>query len=146
MFDKYHWLYGKRKSQDDGKVLKIVRHYRMNASCMIDDSYEPFHIMLVDGHAPSGKMSGENCLPHHLSDLYVWYVGPGKIPRDPPIGGPKNGYRLVSRDYGPNGIMVSAFNEKGSATAAMDALRAFGMTRECYFEKPNASFVYWKAE
>ncbi|MCU1285173.1 MAG: hypothetical protein JWO13_1523 [Acidobacteriales bacterium] len=143
-FGTLHWLYTNMKSQDDGYVLKIIKHYGMNASCTINDSFNPFHFMLVDGHAPTGKMTGELCFHYHLSSLRLVYYGPGPI-RWYSYGKDMRGYHI---EWGgvKHGALMHSFIDKEAALSAIEAIKAFSLTYDCYYQRPYASFTYMKSD
>ncbi|MCU1285986.1 MAG: hypothetical protein JWO13_2336 [Acidobacteriales bacterium] len=134
-----HWLYGTEQSQDDHEVLRIIQGYGMNASCWIDDPFSPFHFMLVDGKAPTGKIKGEECFAHHLSHLHLVQLRDNE--------GTGHNYRVIA-DNKDGQMRMFAFATKRAADAALAAINRFAFTQECYFRRTPAgiSFNYLKAE
>ena len=139
-----HWLYGTEPSQDDREVLRIIQKYGMNASCWIDDPFAPFHFMLVDGKAPTGELRGEECFPHHLSNLHLVQLGDGPVKHH---DGTSQGFRIIA-DNTDGQMLMFAFKTKQAAEAAITAINRFAFTQECYFRRTPAgtSFSYLKAE
>ncbi|MCU1310494.1 MAG: hypothetical protein JWO20_1619 [Candidatus Angelobacter sp.] len=135
-----HWLYGPEQSQNDREVLRIIQEYGMNASCWIDDPYTPFHFMLVDGKAPTGEVRGEECFPHHLSNLHLVQIGG-------PMKHHGQSLRVIA-DSSDGQMWMYAFETKQAAEAAITAINRFAFTQECYYQRiaVGTSFSYLKAE
>jgi len=116
----------------------------MNASCWIDDPFAPFHFMLVDGKAPTGELRGEECFPHHLSNLHLVQLGDGPVKHH---DGTSQGFRIIA-DNKDGQMLMFAFKTKQAAEAAITAMNRFAFTQECYFRRTPAgtSFSYLKAQ
>jgi len=106
------------------RSLEIIKHYRMNQSCFVGGPRSSFTYLLVSGEAPSGAVSGEDCISFNPNNLQVTEIG-GRW------GIVEGNHWLF--DFGGN---------RAEAEQALEAIRKYRFTKTCYVGRPGPSFTY----
>ncbi|MFZ4681925.1 MAG: hypothetical protein ACOYMS_05455 [Terrimicrobiaceae bacterium] len=122
------WLldFGSEKTEAD-RALEILRHYGMNQQVFLGSPARVFSYYLVDGHAPTGALDGEDAVAFDPDKLEVKALdGRWKIAA------------------GDTWLLDFAASE-ATARAALDAIQAHGFDHLCYVGRPDASMTYLRA-
>lgn len=123
--DGSHWMFdfGSNKEEAE-KTLSIIKHYQMNQSCFVGRPDPSFQYMLVSGQAPSGSMTGEDCVSFNPNAIEVKRI---------------NGrWKIVDGSH----WVFDFENKKDEAMKAFSIIKKYGFTRSCYVGRPNPSFKY----
>lgn len=123
--DGSHWLFDFGDNKAEAlQTLRIIKYYKMNSSCFVGRPDPSFSYLLVNGRAPQGSMTGEDCVSFNPNTINVTNInGSWKI---------VDGNHWLF-DFG------SAENE---ARTAYEIIKKYGFTRSCFVGRPDASFQY----
>lgn len=123
--DGSHWLFDFGEKQSEARqALRIIKHYGMNQSCFVGRPDPSFPYMLISGNAPSGSLSGEDCVRFNPNTIEVRRVdGRWKI---------VDGSHWVF-DFG---------NKRSEARQAFAIIKQYGFNRSCFVGRPGPSFTY----
>lgn len=108
------------------RTLSILRHYAADRACYVGRPDPSFTYVLGGSAAPSGTMTGEDCIAHNLAALHIL----------------QEGSRITLTD-GRSRMLT--FPNRAEAEATIALLRAHRAARICYVGRPGASFTYMRA-
>jgi len=118
MFD-----FGNQRSEARN-ALQAIKSYQMNRSCFVGRPDPSFQYLLTNGRAPSGSLSGEDCVKFNPATIEVREInGRWKI-----VDG-----RHMMFDFG---------NNKAEATKSLNIIQKHGFNRSCFVGRPDPSFSY----
>lgn len=112
------------KLSEAQKALKIIKYYKMNRTCYVGRPNPSFTYLLSNGNAPSGSMSGEDCVSFNYNNLQIKKSG--------------SNYLIVDGTH-------SIFNfgsKKSEAVMALQIIKKYKFTKSCYVGRPGPSFTY----
>ena len=123
--DGSHWMFDFGNKQSEARqALRVIKHYGMDQSCFVGRPDPSFQYMLVSGDAPSGSLSGEDCIRFNPNTIEVKRInGRWKI---------VDGSHWVF-DFG---------NKEGEARQAFAIIKKYGFNRSCFVGRPDPSFKY----
>jgi hypothetical protein len=123
--DSSNWLVNFAASQSEGqKALAIIKHYGMNRLCFVGRPNPPFQYLLVNGVAPSGSLTGEDCISFTPSELAVKKI---------------NGRWLIVQGAS---YLINFEQNFEDAEKALQIINYYGFTKICYTGRPNGHFTY----
>ena len=108
------------------KALEIIQHYRFNSQCFVGRPNPSMKYWLVNGAAPTGSVSGEDCISFNPANIEVSYVG--------------GNWKIVE---GSHWILDFGQN-KAEAYEAYDIIMKYGFSEICYVGRPGPSMTYFK--
>jgi hypothetical protein len=127
-----HWMIdtGTSKSEAE-RIVEIINHYDLSKMCFVGrprcDDVKPMMYWLNDsGQAPSGSLSGEDCIPFDPDNLAVVEIA-GR-------------WKVVE---GSHWILDFGSGE-GNAIAALHFIRKHQFDQICFVGRPDASVTYFK--
>ncbi len=123
--DGNHWMFdfGNNKAEAV-KALKIIKHYGMTKSCFVGRPNASFQYMRVNNKAPSGAVSGEDCISFNPNTIAVKKV---------------NGrWKIVDGNH----YMFDFGNKGAEAKQAFAIIKKYGFTKSCFVGRPDPSFEY----
>lgn len=121
-----HWLMSFGDKLDEAeRTLEIMQAYGTSEQCFVGRPDPSLTYVLVQGSAPSGAVSGEDCIAHDLDNLSILDEGSHFILTD-------GQSRMV------------AFPNRDEAETALSLIRSHGFTNICYVGRPGPSFVYMR--
>jgi hypothetical protein len=106
------------------KALSIIKHYRMNSQCFVGRPDASMEYYLVDGKAPSGSFSGEDCLSCNYSRIEVKKVS--------------NRWKIVEG----SSLILDFGSSQAEAKLAYEIIKKYKFTKICYVGRPDASMIY----
>ncbi|MEJ2422548.1 MAG: hypothetical protein P8018_12755 [Acidobacteriota bacterium] len=123
--DGSHWMFDFGSNQAEArKALSIIKHYRMNRSCFVGRPNPSFKYMLVNGHAPTGAMSGEDCVSFNPATIQVKKIN--------------GSWKIVDGSH----WMFDFGSNEAEARQACAIIKKYGFTRSCFVGRPGPSFEY----
>jgi hypothetical protein len=123
--DGSHSMFGFGNKEGEARQsLRIIKHYGMNQSCFVGRPDPSFQYMLVSGNAPSGSLSGEDCIGFNPNTIEVRRIG--------------GSWKIVDG----SSWMFDFGNKEGEARQAFAIIKKYGFNRSCFVGRPNASFQY----
>lgn len=124
--DGPHWLMSFRSNRSEAeRTLGILRNYGATEVCYVGRPGPSLTYILKDGRAPTGAMTGEDCLRHDLDALALR----------------REGTRYLMTDGRSRMVM---FDGREEAETALATIRHHGFTHICYVGRPDPSFVYMR--
>ena len=125
--DGNHWMFDfGGNSGEASRALSIIRHYRMNEICYVGRPNPSLTYLLASGQAPSGAVSGEDCV--------------GFDPRSSMVKAVQGRWKIDDR-----GHAVFDFGAKqNEAQQALNSIREYDFARSCYVGRPRPSFAYMR--
>ena len=125
IMDGSHSMFGfGNKETEARRALRIIKHYEMNQSCFVGRPDPSFKYMLVSGNAPSGSLSGEDCIGFNPNNIQVRRI--------------EGRWKIVDGSH----WMFDFGNKQGEARQAFAIIKKYGFNRSCFVGRPNASFQY----
>jgi len=115
--------FDRNKSEAD-QALKIIKHYRMDSFCRLNQANPVMPYLLVNKQAPIGKMLEEDCIVFDPGRLKVAEVG--------------DGWKLVDT----NQWVFDFGNDVNAAKKSLELIRKYRFTRSCFVGRPQPSFQY----
>ena len=123
--DGSHWMFDfENKEGEARQALKIIKHYGMNQSCFVGRPDPSFQYMLVSGNAPSGSISGEDCIGFNPNTIEVKRID-GR-------------WKIVDGSH----WMFDFENKENEARQAFAIIKKHGFNRSCFVGRPGPSFQY----
>jgi hypothetical protein len=108
------------------EAVGVIKHYGFTKFCFLGRPEPSFVYWLVGDQAPSGAKSGEDCVSFDPAALRVTEQG--------------GSFTLAEGDHG-----VADFGEKqNEASAALDVIRRYGFSQQCFVARPNPPMTYWR--
>lgn len=124
--DGNHWLFDFGSNQREAEQsLAILRNYRANQTCYVGRPNAPFSYILASGRPPSGRLTGEDCIPFNPANLSIR----------------KDGNNWLLSD-GSSRMLL--FSHPGDAYRALDIIQQYGFQQQCFVGRPKASFSYMR--
>jgi len=125
--DGNHWImdFGNERSEAR-KAKNIIKHYDLTKMCFIGRPNPSLTYFLKGNSAPSGSMTGEDCIRFNPNTLNVTR---------------RNGNWLMVS--GTSSIR-SFGNKRNEALAAVKEIKAIGANRTCYVGRPKPSMTYFR--
>ncbi len=122
-----HWMFDFGPNRPEAvTALNIIKNYGMNQVCYVGRPSPSMTYLLADGRAPSGPYPGEDCISFDPARLKVEKVrGSWKITQG----------NMWLLDFG---------NKKAEAERALDIIRSYGFTHQCFVGRPDPGFRYWR--
>jgi len=108
------------------RALQIIKHYRMNSQCFVGRPGPSMEYYLADGKAPTGSVSGQDCLRFDPDAIEVKRVGAG--------------WKIVQ---GSRWLMDFGAKEDEARTA-FRIIKKHGFTYTCYVGRPDPSMTYFR--
>lgn len=105
------------------RALTTIRYYGMNSHCFVGRPNASLEYWLVDGHAPTGSMAGEDCVSFDPSNLTVESRG--------------GQWLLLDGNHS-----LFAFPNENEAEQARSIIRHHGFTKSCFVGRPDPSMTY----
>jgi len=115
--------FDRNKSEAD-QALKIIKHYRMDSFCHLNQANPLLNYLLVKRQAPIGKMVNEDCIVFDPGRLKVVEVA--------------SGWKLVDT----NQWVFEFGNDIQAAKKSLELIRKYRFTRSCFVGRPEPSFQY----
>lgn len=113
-----------RNKTEADQALKIIKYYRMDSFCRLNQAESLMTYLLVNEQAPIGKMVEEDCIVFDPGRLKVKEVG--------------DGWRLVD-----NNQWVFEFGDDiQAAKKSLELIRKYRFNRSCFVGRPEPSFQY----
>jgi hypothetical protein len=126
--DGTHSMFSFGANQAEARqTLAIIKHYGMNQSCFVGRPGPSFTYMLVSGRAPSGTMTGEDCLPFNATNASVAFIN--------------NDWKIVDG----NRWMFSFGANQAEARQTLAIIKKYNFNSSCFVGRPGPSFTYMKA-
>jgi hypothetical protein len=123
--DGSHWMFDFGNKEGEARqALRVIKHYRMNQSCFVGRPDASFEYLLVSGNAPSGSLSGEDCVRFNPNNIEVKRI--------------EGRWKIVDGDH----WMFDFGNKQAEARHAFAIIKKYGFNRSCFVGRPNASFQY----
>jgi hypothetical protein len=114
------FAFGTNKAAAD-RALAVIKFYNMNRSCIVGPL---FNYLLVGTNAPTGTLSGEDCIPFNPATAQIQQInGRWKI-----VDG-----NMWMYDFAGNQI---------EAQQSLDIIKKYGFTYQCFVARPNPPFQY----
>jgi hypothetical protein len=121
------WLKDFGNSQREARqALRIIKHYRMNKQCFVGRPDPSMEYYLVNDRAPTGALSGEDCISFNPANIAVSNIG-GR-------------WKIVDGSH-----WIMDFGAKADeARAAFRIIKNYGFNRICFVGRPNPSMTYFR--
>lgn len=123
--DGNHAMFSAPNKIEADKIVRIIKHYKLNRSCFVGRPKASFQYMLRGKNAPSGAFRGEDCIPFNPSRLVIRREGRSYLMTD-----------------GRSRMFMFPNREEAEQTLA--AIKKYGFTRTCYVGRPKASLQYMR--
>ncbi len=114
---------GSNKSEMD-RAREIVQHYGLNKQCYVGRPDPSLEYWLVDGAAPSGGLSGEDCVNINPNSLSIRNSG--------------SHFTIVSNG---NHFAFTAPTQ-AEAQEVIDIIKYYGFTKSCFVGRPGPAMRY----
>lgn len=125
--DGNHWLFDFGDKRAEAlQALKIIKYYRMNQSCFVGRPDPSFRYLLVNGKAPQGSMTGEDCVSFNPNTTEVRNI--------------EGRWKVVDGNH----WLFDFGDKEEEARAALAIIKKYGFTRSCFVGRPAPSFRYLK--
>jgi hypothetical protein len=123
--DGSHWMFdfGSKKAEAD-RSLAIIKHYKMNQSCFVGRPNPSFKYLLVSGAAPSGAMTGEDCVSFNPATATVANIN--------------GSWKIVDGSH----WMFDFGSNRAEAEQSLQIIKKHGFTHSCFVGRPGPSFEY----
>lgn len=108
------------------QALKIIKHYGMDQQCFVGRPDPSMEYYLVGGSSPSGSYPGEDCISFDPDNIEVKKLG--------------NRWKIVDG----NSIMLDFDDNEAEANHALEILKCFKFTEQCFVGRPDASMSYFR--
>jgi hypothetical protein len=106
-------------------ALRIIKHYGLNRHCYVGRPDPSMEYFLVDGAAPVGALSGEDCIGFNPAALRLVESG--------------GEWTLQDADH-----PLMTFEDRKEARAAFDIIQKYGFNHICFVGRPNPPFHYFR--
>jgi hypothetical protein len=122
------WLLDFGSSETEAnKALSIIKHYHMNEQCFVGRPDPSMEYFLVDGQAPSGTFSGEDCISFDPVKIEVKKID--------------GSWKIVE-----NNLWILDFGDReGEARKALKIIVEYGFDYICYVGRPDPSMIYFRS-
>lgn len=123
--DGNHWMFDFKGNQSAAvRALQIIKFYKMDRSCFVGRPNPSFSYLLVGNSAPAGNMNGQDCIAFNPGAIEVKQIG--------------GTWKIVQGSM----YMYDFGAKKEEAVQAMDVIKKYGFTQQCFVARPNAPFQY----
>jgi len=127
LVDGSHWLFDfGNNAEEASQALRIIKRYRLNKSCFVGRPDPSLSYLLSGEQAPSGAVSGEDCIGFNPANIAVAQHG-GR-------------WKVVD---GSHWLFDFGSNE-GEARQALAIIKQHGFRYSCFVGRPNPSFTYMR--
>ena len=106
------------------KAMKIIQHYGINQSCFVGRPNPSFTYMLVNGKAPMGNVSGDDCIGFNPKTITLKKIN--------------NSWKIVDGSH----WMFDFGTNYTEAKQAFLIIKKYGFTQSCFVGRPNPSLQY----
>ncbi|MEM7234289.1 MAG: dockerin type I repeat-containing protein [Planctomycetota bacterium] len=109
------------------RAIEIAQHYGMDQMCFVGRPNPSMVYWLVDGAAPQGSLTGEDCIGLNPTTASVEFTG--------------GEWKLVDG----SSWLLGFGNSQEEAEEALSIIREHSFDRLCFVGRPNPLMTYWKA-
>ncbi len=106
------------------QAMKLIQHYGINQSCFVGRPNPSFTYLLVNGKAPSGNVSGDDCISFNPNTISLKKVN--------------NSWKIVDGSH----WMFDFGTNYTEAKQAFQIIKKYGFTQSCFVGRPNPSLQY----
>ncbi|WP_428407078.1 hypothetical protein [Hyphococcus sp.] len=123
--DGSHWILdaGSNKSEMD-RAKEIIQHYGFTQSCFVGRPDPSLNYWLSNGAAPSGGLSGEDCVNINPNNLSIRSSG--------------SNFTIVSN----GNHMAFTAPSQAEAQEVINVIKFYGFTKSCFVGRPGPSMRY----
>jgi hypothetical protein len=122
-----HWIMDfEGNSQEARQALRILKHYRITQQCFVGRPNPSMTYILSGGNAPSGGLSGEDCISFNPDRIQVKKQN--------------NRWKIVE---GNHWIMDFGANQS-EARKSLQIIRKYNFSKTCYVGRPDPSMSYFR--
>lgn len=123
--DGNHSLFAAPNRTEARKIASIIQHYRLSKSCFVGRPDPSFTYLLRGNSAPTGAMSGEDCISFNPANLTIR----------------KEGTQYLMTDGRSRMFM---FPNKTEAELALATIQKYGFNKTCYVGRPGPALQYMR--
>ncbi len=124
--DGNHYVFDFGNKKDEAyKALRIIKFYKINSSCFVGRPDPSFEYLRVNGKAPQGKYSNEDCVSFNPRNLTIKAKGTQFI--------------LMDGNHA-----LKAFPNRKEARQAKRIIQKYGFTKSCFVGRPGPSLEYMR--
>ncbi len=115
-----------KKKADADKAVKIIKHYKLDRQCFVGRPDAPMQYYTVKGKAPTGALSGEDCIGFNPNKVEAKKI---------------NGrWKVVDGSH-----WILDFNKKeAQARIAVKIIKHYGFKYVCFVGRPHAPMMYFR--
>ncbi len=123
--DGGHYIISFDVESEAWRSYDIIKFYDMDEICFVGRPDASMTYWKVNGEAPTGYYSGEDCISINPNNLSYYQSGSLWILTD-------------------GNSQMLAFPNESEAAIAKDIIETYGFTRQCFVGRPNASMEYFR--
>jgi hypothetical protein len=106
-------------------AIRIIRHYGLTRHCFVGRPQPSLEYFLAGDQAPSGQMSGEDCISFNPEGLEITRERSGWLLRE-------GRHRMLM------------FPNEGEAEQALAIIKGYAFRQTCYVGRPQPSMTYFR--
>ncbi|MEZ4887138.1 MAG: carboxypeptidase-like regulatory domain-containing protein [Chitinophagales bacterium] len=106
------------------QAMKIIQYYGINQSCFVGRPNPSFTYLLVNGKAPSGNVSGDDCTSFNPNTIELKEIN--------------GSWKIVDGSH----WMFDFGGNYAEAKQAFLIIKKYGFTQSCFVGRPNPSLQY----
>lgn len=106
------------------QAMKIIQHYGINQSCFVGRPNPSFTYLLVNGKAPMGNVSGDDCISFNPNTIELKEIN--------------GSWKIVDGSH----WMFDFGTNYAEAKQAFQIIQKYGFTQSCFVGRPDASLQY----
>lgn len=111
---------------DARKALQFIKHYQMNSQCFVGRPQAEMEYYLVNGAAPAGAFTGEDCLGFNPDRLEVRRID--------------GNWKIVDGSH----WLLDFGVEEAQARTGLGIIKKYSFTEICFVGRPNAPMQYFR--
>ena len=104
---------------------ETIQYYGMNSQCFIGRPDPSMEYWLVNGSAPSGSLSGEDCINFDPTKVYIVQEGSQWLLTD-------------------GSMRMLTFPNQEEAIQGLETIQYYGFSYQCFIGRPDSSMRYWR--
>jgi len=108
------------------KAVAIMKHYKMDKQCFVGRPNAPMTYYTTAGSAPVGPYPGEDAIAFNPANVKASFVG--------------GSWKVVDGQMS----MLDFGNKEANAKVAVDIIKFYGFTHQCFVGRPHAPMSYFR--
>ncbi|MBA4390392.1 MAG: hypothetical protein C0399_05595 [Syntrophus sp. (in: bacteria)] len=117
--------FGANKSEAE-KAAQIMKHYQLDKQCFVGRPQAPMQYYTMNGKAPQGPFQGEDCIAFNPDNITASKV--------------QGRWKVIQG----NMSMIDFDQKEVEAKIAVDIIKFYGFTQQCFVGRPQAPMQYFR--